>query len=223
MKKMFLGLLKGIDVVVKGLLAILITIIALVFFIPLRILFPTKIIGRKNLSHVKGCKIVASNHFSNLDIILLLVFFYPIAFTRKVLGKIELTKCKLFGYILASYGGIFIDRSKLDVKAMKCITSELQKGKTVIIFPEGTRNKDGSEDTKSVKGGVAYFAYKADATIVPIVILHRPKIFKFNKIIVSEGYKISQEQKLNSEQEIERLNAVYKDVREKYTKTPKGE
>ncbi|MBP3630745.1 MAG: 1-acyl-sn-glycerol-3-phosphate acyltransferase [Clostridia bacterium] len=223
MKKMFLMIGKGIDATVKFILATILLVVAFLLYIPFRIIFPTKIVGRKNLRKVKGGKIVASNHFSNFDGVLLVVYFYPITYVRKFLAKVELAKKKFFAYVLRAFGAIFIDRTRLDVKAMREATKELQKGKTLIMFPEGTRNKQGSEDTKALKGGVIYFANKADATIVPVTILHRPKPFRFNKIIVSEGYKIDKSEKCNTEKEIEKLENIYKEVRAQYTNKEKGE
>lgn len=222
MKKCFKILGKIIIYPFRLFLEVLVLVLALLLFIPFKIVFPTKIIGRKNLRQVKGGKIVASNHFSNFDAPLLLVFFFPITWTRKFLAKVELAKNKFFGYILKCFGALYIDRNKLDMKAMKESTKELQRGKTLIMFPEGTRNKANSEDTQAVKGGVVFFAYRADATIVPLTILHKPKPFRRNKIIISEGYKIDKALKYNQDKEVERLSNVYKEVREKYI-NDKGE
>lgn len=217
MKKVFSGLLKGLEKSIEFISALLIMVLILVAFIPIRIMFPTKIIGRKNLRSVKGGKLVASNHFSNLDIIILIVTFYPITFTRKVLAKIELAKNWLVKIVLKGIGAIFIDRSKVDMHAMKETTKQLQKGKAVIMFPEGTRNKGTSEETNTLKNGVVFFAQRADATIIPVVILHRPKLFRFNKIIVCEGYKIDKTQKVDMDQEVQRLTSVFSETRKKYT------
>ena len=223
MKRMFMSIKKVLNACIEFILATILVVVALFLYIPLRIIFPTKIVGRKHLKEVKGGKIIASNHYSNFDGVLLVVFFYPITYVRKFLAKIELSKNKLFGYIFKAFGAIYIDRSRLDIKAMRETTKQLQKGKTLIMFPEGTRNKSGDEETKALKGGVIYFANKADATIVPVIFLHRPKPFKMNKIIVSRGYKIDKEVKCNTEQEIEKLDRIYKSVREEFIKEEKGE
>ena len=218
MKKLFSCLMKGIKAVISFILGVILIFVAVILFIPFRVIFPTRIVGRENLRKVKGGKIVASNHFSNFDGVLLVVFFYPYTFARKFLAKVELAKKKFFAFVLRSFGAIFINRKSLDVKAMREAVSTLKKGKTLIMFPEGTRNKEGAEDTKDLKGGVIFFAQKADATIVPVTFLHRPRPFKMNKIIVCEGYKIDKGVKLDTEKEIEVLTNIYKDTREKHLK-----
>ncbi len=217
MKKVMKSILNGFEKVLELIIALVAMVLFILAFIPLRLIFPTKIIGRKNLRKVKGGKIVASNHFSNLDIVLLIAYFYPITFARKILAKIELGKIWISKVVFKGVGAIFIDRSRVDIKAMKETVKYLQKGKTIIMFPEGTRNKEGEEDTKDLKSGVIYFAQKADATIVPLIILHRPKAFRRNTIIIQEGYKIDKTQKCNTEEEVKRLTEVFSNTREKYS------
>ena len=63
--------------------------------VPIRLSYPTKFIGKENIP--KGPCIIASNHTSNLDAVLLAVHTWEKKF---YLAKKELFKNKLFGSFL---------------------------------------------------------------------------------------------------------------------------
>ena len=157
-------------------------------YLPLAIFYPTRVIGRKNL--VKGKAIITANHTSNMDIVLMLANTYE---KKYILAKKELFKNKLKGAILKSYGGISVDRGNNDISAIKQSLNVLKKGKKLIIFPEGTRNK--GEDTSKlmeVKTGTAMLAIKSKSPIIPIWISKRPKMFRVTKFIVGEPFELTE-------------------------------
>ena len=199
-----------------GFIFVLLCILTVILWLPFLILFPTKVEGRKNLKkakqYAKG-KIFAINHYSNMDGVLLHLFLFPITYTRKMLAKAELNKCKFFGRILAGIGAIYINRGKADIKAIKEVNNALINGKTLIIFPEGTRNKNNDE-VQDVKSGTIFFAHRAGVPIVPAVFAKRSKIFRFNKIIIGEPYMLEDFSKEKVEQEVlvlsEKINELKK-------------
>ena len=154
-------------------------------YIPIKLLFPTKVIGRKNLP--KGKCIVASNHFSNAD-----APVYDIAFAIKFryMAKIELFKNKFVAFFLKAFGGFAVDREKITPSVYKRTMLELKKGHKVFIFPEGTRNKSDSDEMGNAKAGVITFASKGDVEIVPMMIYKKPKLFHKNYIVVGEPFKV---------------------------------
>lgn len=157
-------------------------------YLPLAIFYPTKIIGRKNLK--KGKAILAANHTSNMDVVLILANTYE---KKYVMAKKELFKNRLFGAILKSYGGISVDRQNNDVAALKKALKVLKNNKKLIIFPEGTRNK--GEDTSKlmeVKKGTAMLAIKSKTPVVPVWISKRPKMFRLTKIYIGEPFELDQ-------------------------------
>ena len=157
-------------------------------WLPLAIMYPTKIIGRKNLP--KGKAILTVNHTSNMDIVLLLANLHEKKYT---LAKKELFKNKFFGGILKSYGGISIDREGVDVKAIKTSLKLLSKGKKLIIFPEGTRNKgENLNKLGELKTGTAMIAIKSKTPLVPVWINRRPKIFKKTTITIGKPFELSE-------------------------------
>ncbi|MCL2822304.1 MAG: 1-acyl-sn-glycerol-3-phosphate acyltransferase [Firmicutes bacterium] len=148
-------------------------------FVPTKIIFPVKVYGKNNLPK-KQTYVAISNHMHWLDIFY--IWFYLPKFSC-FLAKKEFKKKPLTSLILRILGAIFIDRQKPDLKAVKQSVKALKKS-SLVIFPEGTRNKN-DENLQSIKGGAAMIAAKADTQIVPIVIGHRPKAFKKNFIYIS--------------------------------------
>lgn len=200
----YIGL--GILLPIKWLLMVLESIVALLLYIPFVLLFPTKIKGLKNLKKAGKGKIVAVNHYSNFDPIFLAVVLYPIPFTRTFVAKKEINKCKLIGFLVSCAGVMYIDRSKPDIKAMNKIVKLLKHGRTVLIFPEGTRNKNSeTEDMQAIKSGVIFLSSRAGKSVVPTVILHRIRLFRPNKIIIGQGEIYT---KLNKQETQEAVNAL---------------
>ena len=180
-------------------------LVIVIFYIPMSILFPTKIYGKKNLRSVKGGAVVACNHFSNLDHIILKVRLFISAFKNTFLGKIEMNKFKPLGWFLSCFGIIYISRQTLDRTAMKEVNNHLKKGKKVVIFPEGTRNKTGSTDLQAVKSGVVFFAKRAEVPLVPIRMEKKPKLFRLNRIYIGEAYMVGDAGDLSTAEEVSRL------------------
>lgn len=85
--------------------------------------------------------------------------------------KKELTFIPLFGWGQALYGMIPVDRGA-GAKAMKGMLKEAKKrvadGRSIIIFPEGTRCKHGQ--VKGYKSGIVFLAEGLDMPIVPVAL-----------------------------------------------------
>lgn len=164
--------------------------------VPIRLSYPTKFIGKENIP--KGPCIIASNHTSNLDAVLLAVHTWEKKF---YLAKKELFKNKLFGSFLKSVGAIEIDRQATDVGAIKNCMRILKKGKKLVIFPEGTRNHNDDMQLGQVKHGVSMFAIKAKVPIVPMFIAKQPKFWRKNKVIIGKPFLLDQfyDKKLDNE------------------------
>lgn len=164
--------------------------------IPIWILYPITVLGKKRKP--KGKLILVSNHLSTAD-----PFLLGAHHNRQIyfLGKSEFTKNSKFVRLIFKWLGVIsIDRGKPDLVAIRAVLKRLNQDKTVGIYPEGTRNYN-SEDIQKIKGGSAMFALKADAPIVPMILLNRPKIFKRNIYITGDPVDFGElkDQKLTSD------------------------
>lgn len=198
-------------------------------FIPGRIIFPSRIYGRKNLP--KGKAVLTINHTSNLDSVIIALGTYE---KKYYLAKKELFKNKFQGGFLKSLGAIKIDRSTADIGAIKNALGVLKKGKKLIIYPEGTRNKSANDENfelGEVKSGAAMLAIKSKSPIVPIWIYNRPKAFRTTKVLIGKPYELSEfyGQRLGDEVlekastiVAEKLNELKSECEQKFKKVKKS-
>ena len=123
-----------------------------------------QVIGKENIPE-SGGYVIMSNHQSTWETLFLQTLFIP---QTQVLKK-ELLWVPFFGWGLALLNPIFIDRSNKK-KAMKKVLTEgkkrLDKGRFILIFPEGTRIKPGQ--TKTFGKGGALLASTSSHDIIPI-------------------------------------------------------
>lgn len=169
---------------------------AVLILIPLWFLYPIQVLGKKRKP--KGKLILVSNHLSTADPFLLAAHH-----NRQIyfLGKSEFTKNSRFLKVVFKWLGVIsIDRGKADLMAIRAVLKRINQGKTVGIYPEGTRNYN-SEDIQNIKGGSVMFALKTNAPIVPVILLHRPKVFRHNIYITGDPIDFGElrDQKLTSE------------------------
>ncbi|MFO7715233.1 lysophospholipid acyltransferase family protein [Desulfosarcina sp.] len=107
------------------------------------------------------------NHQSNADIPLLLGRL-PVQF--RWLAKAELFKIPVFGRAMRGVGYISIDRSnrKSAFESLERAARTIRNGTSVLIFPEGTRSRDGR--ILPFKKGGFVLSVDSGVPIVPIII-----------------------------------------------------
>lgn len=137
-------------------------------------LFHFQVRGRHNLRKPKGA-IFAVNHSSYLDPI-----FAGVAARKPIyyLARKTLFRNKFFGWLLRNINVIPFNRDAPDTIALKNVIQLLQKGKIVLIFPEGTRTKDGNLQRAHL--GIGFIALKAGVPVVPAYIKGAYKIWPKN-------------------------------------------
>lgn len=116
--------------------------------------------------------IYAANHASQLDI--------PIICTRVnrpmfFIGKIELKKIPILSQYMKIVGMIFVDRKNREraMASMRTAIQDIQGGKSIAAFPEGTRTKTG--ELLPFKKGVFTIAKEGRIPIVPIAVIGSAK------------------------------------------------
>ncbi len=129
--------------------------------------FSFKVSGRKYLPKKGGC-IIASNHLSNLDpIILSLASPRILSFMAK---KELFAGNKVFAWLISSLNAFPVDREKADLKSVRQAIEKLKKqGRTMIVFPEGTRSRDGN--IHGAQPGLGLLAAKSGVPVVPALII----------------------------------------------------
>lgn len=114
-----------------------------------------------------GPVIFMSNHQSNFDILSLLA-----TLPRRIhwIAKKELFDIPVFGPSMRRGGYIPLDRSdgRKALKSMDNAASIIREGKSVVMFPEGTRSKD--RRLLPFKRGGFLLALRAGVPVVPVTI-----------------------------------------------------
>lgn len=186
----------------------------IVLFLPVLIFLPTKVIHKERLPKGKRI-IVTSNHYSNFDTIL-----YDFKFNKKFryMAKKELFENKFVGFIMRGLGGYPVDRQNFSPSVYKKTIEYLNDNKPVFIFPEGTRNKLGTEEMLKIKAGIIAFASRGEAEIIPMVMYRKPKLFRKNYIMVGDPFLVEgvNPKRLTKEEldlNLERYEKVMKNLR----------
>ncbi|MDD5287151.1 MAG: lysophospholipid acyltransferase family protein [Desulfuromonadaceae bacterium] len=131
-----------------------------------------------------GPVIFMSNHQSNFDILALMA-----AMPRRIhwIAKKELFDIPFFGPSMRRGGYIPLDRGdgRKALQSMDEAAAAIQKGKSVVIFPEGTRTQDGF--LLPFKRGGFILARKAAVPVIPVTINGSGRINPANQIRLYSG------------------------------------
>ncbi len=126
-----------------------------------KIYYRTEIIGLENIPK-EGPVIFCGNHRTYLDPPLMVCTAKR---DMRFLAKEELTKNPFLNFLGWAFNAILVKRDEKDVAAIKESLKTLKNGECIALFPEGTRN--GLEKGEKVKDGVAFFAVRSGAKVVP--------------------------------------------------------
>lgn len=138
--------------------------------------------GKENFPSQKPFLIVA-NHQSIMDIPLILGFIETGAF----IAKKELSRIPGVNWYVEYLGGLFVDRGNPRQTAivLKEAIKRLKEGTCFIIFPEGTRSKDGN--IQEFKPGSLILAKKAEVKILPVSIWGTYNLIPKGRILFRPG------------------------------------
>ncbi len=136
-----------------------------------RVGFGLRVYGREHLRYRENY-IFASNHLSNGDPLVV-----GCAFDREVwfLAKKELFRNRLFAWLIRSYHAIPVDREEIERKTMKRLFDLLGEGRSILMFPEGTRSRTGK--LGDLKAGLGFVAAKSGVSIVPVCVTGTNRLF----------------------------------------------
>lgn len=172
-----------------------------------------KVSGRENVDKEQSY-IIISNHQSTYDVFLL---YGWLGIDFRWIMKKEIRKVFAVGLACEKVGHIFIDRSspKAALKSLEDAKVNLEKGTSIVIFPEGTRT--GSDKMSQFKRGAFKMAYDLKLPILPVTVVDTYKIFGKEFYSIMPGkvkLKIHEPIEIEAYQgkESELLDKVYKTI-----------
>ncbi len=128
----------------------------------------------------EGAVMILSNHQSLLDPVLV-----GILFDRKLeyLAKKSLFKNPYFGFLIRALDAIPIDRERGGLEGLKMMMQRMKDGRAMLIFPEGTRSRDG--ELLPIKGGFIAVARRSNATLLPVAIAGAHEVMRLGSFLPS--------------------------------------
>ncbi|MDL1969719.1 MAG: 1-acyl-sn-glycerol-3-phosphate acyltransferase [Candidatus Desulfofervidaceae bacterium] len=125
------------------------------------------LIGLENIDPQKPY-VFAANHQSQYDIFTLMGYL-PVQF--KWMAKKSLFYIPIVGWGMKACGSIPIDRENVKeaYKALLKAIEKIKQGYSIVVFPEGTRSRDGR--IGPFKSGGIVLALRAGVPIVPVTII----------------------------------------------------
>lgn len=135
--------------------------------------------GTENLPKESGY-VLYGNHQGLFDALLLLeTHEKPFA----TVSKIEIKNIPFLRDVFTLLGSKFIVREDVrqSLTVLNEVTEEVKQGRNYLIFPEGTRSKNGNQ-IQEFKGGSFKCAMNAKCPIVPLAILNSYKVFDTHSI-----------------------------------------
>lgn len=142
------------------------------------------VLGKENIPK-NGSVLFVSNHQGNFDIPILLGYIEK---PKGFIAKLETSKLPIIKTWMKLMKCIFMDRKDIrqSVKAINKGTKYLAEGYSLVIFPEGTRSKDGS--LGKFKPGSLKLSTKSGVPIIPITIKGSNEIMSKKSLKIKPAY-----------------------------------
>ena len=158
--------------------------------------FRVECIGRENLKKVRtsGC-IIAPNHVSAIDPVFVVITRFwgrrMVVFAKKELFEINVLLTWFFRWM----GALCVRGTREEMDVIDQTVEACRNGGTLLIFPEGTREKEGK--LLQPKSGLFVIAAQAAVDVVPVRILYdtpdgRMKLFCKVKVVYGEPMPAAQ-------------------------------
>ncbi|MEJ2350561.1 MAG: lysophospholipid acyltransferase family protein [Anaerolineales bacterium] len=127
-----------------------------------RICTRVEVVGLEHLQIYESALVVA-NHLGDADVVVG-VAYSPM--NVEVIAKSELYDFPILGWLMDTYGVIWVRRGQPDKKAIRAALQAFDEKRKVAIAPEARESLTGGLEEGT--GGAAYLALKADVPIIPV-------------------------------------------------------
>src|SRR5262249_17830873 len=126
--------------------------------------------------------VFAANHQSIYDIP---IVFASLPFQLRIIAKASLRRIPVMVWHLQRTVRVLVDRSRPGSSTVKKMALLVAEGHSLIVFPEGTRSRDGA--VAPFKGGSFVIALDAKLPIVPLTIVGSRHVMRKGELMVRPG------------------------------------
>ncbi len=140
--------------------------------------------GEENFDRIQPC-IYTSNHNSHFDLPALMSV---IPGNYRVIAKRSLFYLPIFGWLLWLVGFISIDRSSRSsaFRSIKKAAKKISEGMSLLVFPEGTRNRS-EKKLLSFRKGPFLIAMEGEIPVLPITVTGTKDILPPDSMSINPG------------------------------------
>ena len=153
-------------------------IIRTLLVIPAKLIFRVRVKGRKNEPpRSAGPYLVCANHQTVLDVV-----FLCLALRHQqphFMAKEGVFKVPVLRRLVRWLGAFPVARGRNDVGAVKHTLKLIESGRSVGIFPQGTRHAGEDPRQTRVKSGVGLIAAHSGVQVLPVFIRMKHQKWKF--------------------------------------------
>jgi 1-acyl-sn-glycerol-3-phosphate acyltransferase len=145
-----------------------------------------RVVGREKISS-QATYVIVSNHQSGADIIVLFLLWAHF----KWIAKRSLFHSPFIGWSMTLNGYIALDRGQpSSMKTMMLKAGKLLRERnSIMIFPEGTRSKDGK--LQPFKSGAFHLALNNQVPVLPVAISGTAKAIRKGGFLINRNYNIT--------------------------------
>ncbi len=126
--------------------------------------------------------VLASNHQSIYDIP---IVFDTIPLQLRIVAKASLGRFPFLGWHLSRTGHLLVRRENPGASVFKRMAGLVSDGASLIVFPEGTRSRDGR--IGRFKGGPFLIAIDAGLPLVPVTVAHSRHVMLKGRLMTCPG------------------------------------
>ena len=171
-----------------------------IIWIFMRIFHPWKAVGVENIP--EGAALICGNHTSLGDPLYVVCCMGSKRQTH-VMAKAEIMKWPVIGFLLKKAGIFGVNRGKSDVGAIKAAMRVRRAGAKLLMFPEGTRVKEG--ETSEAHTGAAMLSTRTSTPLVPVYISPQKRIFRKTTVVFGQPYHPEFEGRKPSAEDYQRI------------------
>jgi len=186
-----------------------------------RVFFRLRAVGAERIP-ASGGVLLAGNHCCYADPV------FIGASTRRVLhflAKREAFGWFLIGPLIRRLNALPVTRGGVDLRALSAVEEALRGGGAVLMFPEGTRNKDGRFG--QARPGVGFVAARMNVPIIPVYISGTAHVFRsllgLERVVVRFGTPVRSEAFIVPDSHKETYRRITDEVMRRIAEIKEGE